>query len=162
TLANNVICGGPIKGLYSADWSALDADESPAGIVFDEVDVADILSEEAHGYTSPAPKGGWTTMSFRKTAPGEPMFDAGRIVPPGESERLAVKAPSGATLVLRSDDVVDAELVAGGATVPLRARAVSGRFNYARANLPAGAHSIELRAVGAPLRDFHLWIVVIP
>ena len=162
TLANNVICGGPVKGLYAADWSVLDADESPAGIVFDEVDVADILSEAAHGYTSPAPKGGWTTMSFRKTAQGEPMFDAGRIVPPGESEHLAVKAPSGATLVLRSDDVVDAELVAGGATVPLRARPVWGRFNYARASLPAGARSIELRAVGAPLRDFHLWVVVIP
>ena len=161
-LANNVICGGPIKGLYAADWSALDAEESPAGVVLDEVDVADIVSEVAHAYSSPAPQGGWTMMSFRNTARGVRMFDAGRIVPPGESERLTVAARDGGMLVLRSDELVDAEVVAGGGAVPLRARAVRGRFNYARATLPAGSRSIELRAVGAPLRDFHLWVLAAP
>ena len=161
-LANNVICGGPIKGLYAADWSALDADESPAGAVLDEVDVADIVSEAAHGYASPAPKGGWTTMSFRNNLHGARMFDAGRIVPAGETERLTVAAQAGGMLVLRSDELVDAELVAGGATVPLRAHAVRGRFNYARAALPTGSSAIELRAVGAPLRDFHLWVIATP
>jgi hypothetical protein len=162
TITNNVICGGPTKGLYTADWSTLDVEEAPGGLVLDEVDVADVLSEAAHGYVSPAPKGGWVTMSLRMTSQETRMFDAGRIVPPGEAERLTITAKEGATLVLRSDDVVDAELVAGGAAVSLRAPAAVGHFTYARARLPAGATTIELRALGAPLRDFHLWVVQAP
>lgn len=163
TIANNVICGGPVKGLYAADWSALDVEEPPAGILSDEVDVGDILSEVAHQYASPAPKGGWVTMSLRRTALGALMFDAGRIILPGEAERVTVLAPRGGTLVLRSDELVDAELAVGSEHVPLRAPGILGRFTYARAKLPAtGAVTVELRALGAPLRDFHLWVVEPP
>ena len=80
-------------------------------------------------------------------------------MPPGEVEQFTVRAAGGATLVLRSDEVVDAEMAAGGTTVPLRAHPVPGRFDYARAKLPADASAIVLRAVGAPLRDFHVWIM---
>jgi hypothetical protein len=51
----NVICGGPSKVIYQADWTALDASAKPFALepgehVVDELDHADVLSERAHGY----------------------------------------------------------------------------------------------------------------
>ena len=52
TIADNVICGGPTKLVASADWSALDGDAAPGGTI-DELDVADVESERAHGTRRP-------------------------------------------------------------------------------------------------------------
>jgi len=84
TITDNVICGGVTKGIYDADWSTLAAGGDPAptgepwgGRVLDAVDVADVVSEEAHAYLSPAPAGGWTLFDVRTTATGARRFDAG-------------------------------------------------------------------------------------
>ena len=91
TITDNVICGGVTKGIYDADWSAMrtdgDApDESLDGPVLDELDAADVVSEERHGYVSPAPHGGWTLFDVRIAGSGARRFDAGRIVPGGVEE----------------------------------------------------------------------------
>ena len=54
TIDHNVICGGPTKIIATADWTALDGDEPPKTSL-DELDVADVDSEGAHDYESPAP-----------------------------------------------------------------------------------------------------------
>ena len=119
TITDNVICGGVTKGIYEPDWSALrggDGDDAPApgGVadepsvrrVLDEIDVADVVSEEAHGYTSPAPHGGWTLWGIRDNGFGIRRFDAGRIIPQGQSESFFVRSAAGAgsELVVRTDD----------------------------------------------------------
>lgn len=158
TITDNVICGGDTKIIYRADWSALDRDVAPAGVV-DELDVADPVSERAHAYASPAPRGGWPILAVRKGSGGD-AFDAGRITPAGSTESFTVDAEGPVTLVLRSDEAIDA-LVEGEEPIlqsELRADAVPGGWTEARVRL-AAAHRVTLRARSMPLRDFHVWIV---
>ena len=103
--------GGDQGSVPDADWSAMrtdgDApDESLDGPVLDELDAADVVSEERHGYVSPAPHGGWTLFDVRIAGSGARRFDAGRIVPGGveESFELVAPAPAGSTLVVRTDE----------------------------------------------------------
>ncbi len=85
----NVICGGPSKVVYRADWTALEDSESPTAthpgkIVMDAVDFADIVSEREHDYGLSRKAVGFLTMK-RLPHPARPdrdLWDAGRIVPP--------------------------------------------------------------------------------
>jgi hypothetical protein len=93
TLTDNLICAGPTKVIYRADWSALDTPASAregSSRILDELDVADVISEAEHGYTSPAPNGGWTTLEILTDDRGRPRFDGGRIIPAGGSESFVV------------------------------------------------------------------------
>lgn len=88
----NVICGGPSKVLYRADWSALEHSGEPfsarsdEGLV-DSVDVADLLSEQAHGLVVHPKEAGHVAMKILADprAPRKGLFDAGRLLPPGVS-----------------------------------------------------------------------------
>lgn len=103
TIQGNVICGGPTKAIYRADWSALDgghgAPRSPT--VIDELDVADVIDEEAHAYAPPLPHGGWTTLDVRLDASGARRFDGGRTIPDGKSETFVVKSSASGPVLLR-------------------------------------------------------------
>jgi hypothetical protein len=164
TIEDNVICGGPTKGIYVADWTALDAsDEPPPGVV-DELDVADVLSEEAHAYASPAPSGGWTVLDVRAG-----VFDAGRILPEGRAERFTtLRAAEPATLWVRVADAGAALTidVSRGGVVRARADATPsaskpGAWPLVRAALPGGVQAgdtLTLRASRGEVRDFHVWL----
>jgi hypothetical protein len=108
TIADNVICGGPTKGIYVADWSLLEDPEN----AFD-LDVGDVESERAHDYQSPAPEGGFVVTDVRKLHDGRRTFDAGRVVPEGAAERFRITwvPPGGASqLVVRLGADSDAEI----------------------------------------------------
>ncbi len=114
----NVICGGSEKVIYRAIWDSLDRSGSPRSLargerVVDEVDVADLVSEKEHGYVFPHPAAGF--VDFRVLLdPREPdvdLFDAGRVIGPGQRETMRVTLPRGAKrLLLRSPPEIKATI----------------------------------------------------
>ncbi|HEY1955237.1 MAG TPA: hypothetical protein VGH28_06480 [Polyangiaceae bacterium] len=154
TIEHNVICGGSTKFVGAADWSALDGDSAPDGAI-DELDVADVESERAHRYASPAPNGGWAVANVLAR-----VFDGGRIVPAGERESFTARAASDrAIFVLRSDEAIDARVEIGSASVDLVAPRARDAWTEARSSaiaVHAGARVAILART--PLRDFHVWI----
>ncbi len=159
TIEHNVICGGPTKVIALADWSALDGDEDPPGAI-DGLDVADVESEKDHDYVSPAPNGGYAIVDVLPGASGAPLFDGGRIVPTDERESFRSRGSARhATLVVRSDDVIDAYVDIGGNTYELSA---PKRTSWTTAQTSAFAVDKDERIViraKRPLRDFHVWVV---
>jgi hypothetical protein len=154
TIEHNVICGGPTKIIALADWRVLDGDSAPPATL-DDIDIADLESEDAHAYEPPTPHGGYVVLDVRSGA-----FDAGRIVPEGMDETFRVRASaSRAALVLRSDTDIDARVTVGATELDLVARGSSG---WAHAETSGFAISSGERVVvraRRPLRDFHIWIV---
>ncbi len=151
TLEHNVICGGPTKLVAAADWRALDGDVPPPRVA-DELDVADIESEDAHAYRSPAPRGGFVVATVR-----DGRFDAGRIVPAGESESFTARGAGGA-LVIRSDEAIDVSVESGAARADLRANGVSGGWTEGRAAISIARGARVIVHARGWLRDFHVWI----
>jgi hypothetical protein len=106
----NVICGGPTKVIYRADWNALDRGGKPRALrpeerVVDELDVADLVSEKAHSYRFPQPGMGF--VDFRVLGDvidrRRDLFDAGRLVPSHARERARMRMPQdGGRLVVRT------------------------------------------------------------
>jgi hypothetical protein len=179
TITDNVICGGVTKGIYDADWSTLGDGmrEGPVdgrfpGVVLDELDVADVLSEEAHAYASPAPDGGWTLFDIRTLGDGARRFDAGRIVPAGRTESftLAAAARASTTVLIRTDDGT-AETVLEATSSDGRPFAIpfvhddakthgAWRLEHARLIEPVDAGTrISFRVTRGELHDFHAWLV---
>ncbi|MDI1477774.1 hypothetical protein [Polyangium sp. y55x31] len=167
-IEDNVICAAPEKVVYAADWSTLAPnDEARAGVV-DEVDIADLVDERAHGYTFPRPQAGWVIGATLRDAAGRARFDAGRIIPQGQSESFVV-APhvqrGPATLVLRTDGggpiTLVIELLRGGMqTVEIPARDEASWFE-ARVPLSSigGRDSVKITAKQNAWRSFHAWLV---
>ena len=95
----NVICGGYEHVAYKADWHTLGIGEKirwlPEGDtrVVDSVDVADIVSEDAHHYDFTKPLSGWTDMHILPDPADDrvDMFDAGRRIVHGNSERFTMR-----------------------------------------------------------------------
>jgi len=93
-VSGNVICGGAAKVLYRPDWSSFEGSAQPSRltrheIVVDELDLADVVSERAHRYraSSGSP---YVEMKLlpNPAQPERDLFDAGRIVLAGASERF--------------------------------------------------------------------------
>jgi hypothetical protein len=154
TITGNVICGSPTKAIYRSDWSALGAGPDAS-----EIDIADVLSEEAHGYIGPMPRGGWTTLDILEDERGERRFDAGRIIPDGESESFLV--PSTAVrLRIRVDANARAiELTSSAVTARFDlAPATGGRWRTGSIELARPAERVTLTAREGAYVDYHLWI----
>lgn len=180
----NVICGGSEKVIYRADWSPLDRAGKPRSLrdheaVFDEVDVADLVSEKRHKYEFPHPAAGF--VAFRLLAdPAErarDLFDAGRVIGPGQREKMTVRLPpSGGRLLMRTSPELKAKVDvlldgkrAGQIVLPglpddgTRGSTPRGRVAWVEASfdLPEGgrqAQSLELLAVEGAFVDYHVWI----
>jgi len=116
TLDHNVICGGVSKVLYRANWESLDpngASDSFDGRdpAYDELDVADVVSEREHDYVEPTFRGAGLVMA-RLVAPGgayqAPRFDGGRVVMEGQRESFRLRLGSAirhARVQVRTDGV---------------------------------------------------------
>ena len=89
----NVICGGPSKVLYAADWRPLQLSSIPFGLkpterVVDVLDLADLISEEEHSYALSKPRVGHVRMKMlaHPERANTALWDAGRVVDGGVSE----------------------------------------------------------------------------
>ena len=168
TITDNLICAGPTKVIYRADWSALESPHETSPAVVDELDVADVISEAEHAYVSPAPAGGWTTLDILDDETGARRFDGGRIIPPGGTETFVVRKSCEARqvrIVVRVDDGTRGlRLRTSRGTVDLvvspasRERARSWREATARIDTPAVGETLVLEASTGAYRDFHVWI----
>jgi hypothetical protein len=159
TIADNVICGGPTKVIYAADFSPLDAPDPLEAGALDSLDVADVLSEAEHRYASPAPFGGWTVLEVHGG-----FFDGGRVVPEGRAERFVARAGAPVvTVVLRANEDAGEVLVSVGVRdgVPMeRLRGGGWTFFAARvADGLAAGDAITLRARKGEYRSFHVYVL---
>lgn len=153
TIEHNVICGGPTKVLYEADFSSMDGDAPPAGIVLDELDVADVVSERAHAYVSPAPLGGWTMLDVR-----EHVFDGGRVIPEGRHEAFVTSARGEVVVVVRTDSNEARAIVSSDTSGELATGIASSAWIERRAHIRSSG-SIDIAPTSGALRDFHVWIM---
>jgi hypothetical protein len=171
-IEDNVICGADEKVLYDADFSPLARPGERRPRAIDELDVADLVSERAHEYVLPAPRGGWTIGAVLALEGGARRFDGGRLVPQGREERFRVSegvAPGPATIVLRTD---------GGPPQAIRVvveregrpRAVADaklderpRDRWTEVSVPildvASGDTVRVASLVGAFRDFHVWIV---
>lgn len=164
---DNVICGGDEKVVYAADWSTLDEPGASTGAdVVDEIDVADLVDERAHGVALPGPGAGWVVASVRDRG-GAPRWDAGRILPPGRALTFTVGGDEPATrLAIRTDRPARAiveRIVDGAATrvveEPLAAPDAGRWSETTLAVTAAPGDRIRLVASGGELRVFHIaWL----
>ncbi len=154
TIEHNVICGGPTKIIARARWNAPDGDRAPDGVL-DEIDVADVDSERAHDYESPAPHGGFAIAAIVND-----VFDGGRIIPEGERESFSanVTAPRVA-IVLRSDAAIDARASAAGELDFEPSPKRNGWFESRTQPFAIARGERIVISARHPLRDFHIWIV---
>lgn len=172
-VVGNVICGGAEKVLYRADWTALDRKGIPRSLrdgehVVDELDVADLMSEKAHGYNLPKPGMGFVVFRVLPE-PGNrsrDLFDAGRIIPTDEGERATFVVPerSGRLVVrvvpskpMAADVRIDGNVV-GRLTAP-----VSTTWSEVSLDLPADVPAKFTLSItpleGAEWVTYHAWIV---
>jgi hypothetical protein len=106
----NVICGASEKVIYRAEWLALEPTSMPrsmhSGMVVDEVDIADLVSEHEHGYQFPHPGAGYVEARIVPDPrhSRREIFDAGRRIPAGRSEefRIALSTEHAARLIART------------------------------------------------------------
>ncbi|HET9958687.1 MAG TPA: hypothetical protein VFQ61_29540 [Polyangiaceae bacterium] len=84
----NVICGGASKVLYRPNWSPLERSGEPFAIapgqrLLDVLDVADLLSEREHRQELTGAPGFVAMKLLDSPATRRPLWDAGRVLPPG-------------------------------------------------------------------------------
>ena len=163
TLTDNVICAGPVKVLYRADWSALEVPGPRDASLVDELDVADILSERPHAYLSPAPDGGWAALDVLDDEHGHKRFDGGRIIPLGQQESFVVAsgvASRPVEIVVRVDAAARAlRLRAPSGVVDLELdEAVHGTWRHAHGNVTVQSGDVLVLEATAPYVDYHVWL----
>lgn len=178
----NVICGGYEQNVYLADWHTLGRGDKPrlpapnGTTVRAEIDVADLVSEKENGYDFDKPSNGWTDMRILPdpSDPSVDMFDGGRRIAVGRSERFVVRdieAGRAAYLAIRSapESTTHVRVFVDGADVGTftfeRATATSaGSWRETLVTLPgANVHPdmrVELRNEGpGDFLDYHAWIL---
>jgi hypothetical protein len=182
----NVICGGSEKVIYRASWAAMERAARPRGIrdderLVDEVDVADLVSEREHGYEFPHPAGGF--VSFRVLGDPEDtahdLFDAGRVIAPGQRETMRVRLGAGHNRVIvrtppdsraKIDVLVDGrpagQIALSGVSRSSKkaggAGPAPGAWVEASIALPAaraGVVTLSLVVVEGAFVDSHVWVV---
>jgi hypothetical protein len=176
----NVICGGAEKGIYRADWRLLNTGARPMTLqiyerIVDEVDVADLMSEDEHAYSFERPQTGF--VQFRVLAdlrdPGRDVLDAGRVILPGRLERFQLRSPSPSTtarLIVRSAPVDHGEVRVTIDGKPAGVLHVEPSEGWSEVSLPVESpqrppYTMQLTMTAGPMREwtnFHVWLVEKP
>ena len=171
----NVICGGYEDVVYVADWHLLGTGELSRGIppgmrVVDTVDIADLVSEKAHGYVFAAPLSGFTELKILDdpAAPRKDLLDGGRELKSGASESMrftGLQAGHDAALILRAAPVDDTTLrirVNGETLPPVPIAHHDGWIEpviSVPARLVGAAITVEVENLGATdFVDYHAWV----
>ncbi len=168
----NVICGGSEKVIYRADWHALGSGDKPRTMrpeemVADELDVADLVNEHEHDYEFPHPRAGYVDARVLPdpSDPRRDMFDAGRRIPAGSSERFRLKLTEGkrARLIARAapEHDGDVRVIVDGEPVGAWHFSRGEGWQEAAVELPEAraSHRVTLTAEGAEWVDHHVWAV---
>ncbi len=167
----NVICGGASKVLYRPDWSTMDRSGAPFELsdgerVVDELDAADLMSEQARGFKlHGAP--GYVSMKLLSHPKHEGVdgWDAGRLIAQGSTARFSLQGLSpkqSATLLFRFAPATKAEfeVVVGDTTQTVNLQPKDGWVEYA-VGLPGAAVGetidVELRAMEGEAVLYHAW-----
>jgi hypothetical protein len=167
-----VICAAADKVVYAADWSLLAKSDERLPNVVDDIDIADLVSERAHHCAFPHPRGGWVIGAAFQDASGRKRYDAGRIIPVGQTESF-VLMPSlshgRASLILRTDAdapcLLRVELWRAGQIVFHEERLITARpvdaWNEPTFDMPdvAGGDIVQITPVMNAWRHHHAWIV---
>jgi hypothetical protein len=166
----NVICGGASKVIYSPRLAPMIHSNEPFSLepkerLVDSVDVADVLSEEAHAFTWDFEAQGYVGMKLlpdpRK--PEQDLWDAGRVLSPNMSFlfRLSGFERQGATLALRVAPWDEAllELSVDGKAVGTIQLKASDAWQEVKVPLPelAGEHAFALKALKGAPTIYHLF-----
>jgi hypothetical protein len=152
----NVICGGASKVLYRPNWQPLDAGAKPFSLapgerVLDALDQADLVSEREHGYELHGAPGFVAMKMLRSPRDGKPLWDAGRVLPPGtiETFRLSGLDPKRPLrLILRAaptELAIAKVALDGGAARLLRLEPNGGWVEASVGGLTIGSATIEVR-----------------
>jgi hypothetical protein len=172
-VVGNVICGGASDVIYRADWRPLAASGLPLSLepgarVVDALDQADIVNEREHDYRLSRRAVGFVTMKLLPRPRSDTdLWDAGRIITPGVSERFRLRGSQRrrAALVFR---VAPAE--AGRFDVAIRGKR-AGTVSFAPSDawqeielaLPLGLGSddfeVELVSDSSERTLYHVWLV---
>lgn len=168
TLTDNRTCGDAEKVLLEARWESANSGDRPllphAGVVVDEVDVADLESERAHGYAIDRPA---RTIYRREPCAGRLVSDGGRVVHAFERMRVALRPGRDARLVWRTDAWLPADVrVSVDGTLASRARLPQVRA-FIEPEVVLGAALLarerpEVRVELDPpgeMSTFHYWVL---
>lgn len=176
-IEDNVMCAADEKVIYEADWSALAPPGERRDGAIDEVDIADLVDERAHGYAFPSPRGGWVVGAVLRDGSdggGAPRFDAGRIIPEGREQSFAIGAAAAAAAFARGPAVL-ALRTDGGGPIAIGV-AVERAPDEARVEVPerpldrwseirvplrdvAPGDLVRIRALRGAFRSFHVWLL---
>ena len=168
----NVICGGASKVIYRPNWSPLrHSGESfailPSERLFDEVDVADVLSEKAHQTTWSIKSQGYVSMKLLPDPRDKrrDLWDAGRLISTNMSLdfTLSGKNTSAASLLIRVAPAQNAEIeVSAGIEPPVTVKIrASDAWQEIRVSLPNTAKNghYSLKTTSGALHIFHIFAV---
>jgi hypothetical protein len=169
----NVICGGPSKVLYRANWAPLSDSARvfsarPGETVVDSLDLADLISEAEHGYESSQLGNGHLDMKLlvHPARADQALWDAGRILSGGAhaSFDLAGFRAGGRTrLVFRVAPAVAAAFVVdvGGREVGTVQLSPADRWQEVSLDLRTERVTPKLNVRLTPRRGeftlYHLW-----
>jgi hypothetical protein len=169
----NVICGGFSKVVYRAVWDPLERRAIPRTLregeqIVAELDVADLVSEKASSYAFVGPGLGYAVFRVLPDfqAKERDLFDAGRIVPAGKTERAVLGMPpkpgrlvvrTTATPTARNVNVRVAGRDLGALTLPAGYGWIEAAIDLP-GDLPTRA-AIELTPEADEWIDHHVWIV---
>lgn len=167
----NVICGGMSKVVYAPDWTPLEQTGQPFSLlpgdqVVDSIDLADLLSERAHGLTWDRPASGYVDMKMLPDPRqrDRDLWDAGRLLSAGmnlQFQSQELSAPP-THLLLRVAPFRNARFsLQADEHSPQEVQLQAGdHWQEIRVELPALSHSAQfsLRVLEG---DFHLYHVFV-
>ncbi len=165
TVHDNVICGGLDKIVYAADWSSLRRGETPsepteAHAIVDDVDLGDLLSEEAHALETsvPAPR----DFRVQTTGTSAPLFDGGVRLAGGEALSFRVNASRATHLVFRVGVLRHGTWRIAFDDEPADARSLDASAYWHEQTVPLPARGVTKVTVSVPEGSFlvtHAWAV---
>lgn len=157
------ILGGASMRVFEARTDRLGSGERPwsvAGVVRDEVDVADLESERAHAYDLAGARDGEQVAEEGNAPDGRVVVDGGRT----KRTRDAFQLTGASSLLIgriAADGPVALQLMRDGQPVA-RAVASAGPWEEVRFELPSAptgpSARYEVRAEGATFSSFHWWL----
>jgi hypothetical protein len=175
----SIAAGNPLE-VYLADWRLAGRGSAPRDSVLAEslagwvplaeVDVADVVSEEAAEYRFAVLDGAYDSVLLsRPDAGGEALLEGGRVISGGETFRVAgLRAGDDVRLVTRTHTPFRLRVEVDGrdagiwiASTGIPGAWIEGSYALPREVIPAGTATIRLRSDDphhAGYGSFHYWI----